>query len=85
MTQRAIKVVSQEPLLQAFPVENVQAPQFANFLRAIYLFQTNSANELSIDGLRQPEIPLRGRPPLLERASWRDLIQLAQPLTGIFL
>lgn len=43
MTQRTIEVISQEPLLQAFPVENVQAPQFANFLRAVYLFQTNSA------------------------------------------
>jgi hypothetical protein len=45
MTQRAIEVVPQEPLLQAFPVENVQAPQFANLLRAVYLLQTNGAEQ----------------------------------------
>lgn len=45
MTQRAIEVVSQKPLLQTFPVENVQAPQFTNFLCAIYLFQTHSAEQ----------------------------------------
>jgi hypothetical protein len=45
MTQRAIEVVPQEPLLQAFPMENVQAPQFANLLRAVYLLQTNSAEQ----------------------------------------
>lgn len=45
MTQRAIEVVPQKPLLQTFPVENVQAPQFANFLRAVYLFQTNGAEQ----------------------------------------
>lgn len=45
MTQRAIEVVTQEPLLQTFPVENVQAPQFANLLRAVYLLQTNRAKQ----------------------------------------
>lgn len=45
MTQWAIEVVPQEPLLQAFPVENVQAPQFANLLHAVYLLQTNGAEQ----------------------------------------
>lgn len=45
MTQRAIEMVSQEPLLQAFPVENVQASQFTDFLCAVYLLQTNGAEE----------------------------------------
>lgn len=47
MTQRAIKVVSQKPLLQAFSVEDMQAPQFAYLLRAVYLLQTNRAEHKS--------------------------------------
>lgn len=45
MTQRAIEMVTQEPLLQAFPVKNVQAPQVADLLRAVYLLQTNGAEQ----------------------------------------
>lgn len=45
MTQRAVKVVPQEPLFQTLPMEDVQASQFANFLRAAYLLQTNGATQ----------------------------------------
>jgi hypothetical protein len=43
VTERTIKVVSQEPLLQAFSVKDMQAPQFTYLLRAVYLLQTNCA------------------------------------------
>lgn len=45
MTQWAVEVVSQEPLLQTFSVEDMQAAQVADLFRAGYLLQTNSAKE----------------------------------------
>lgn len=48
MTERTIEVVAQKPLLQALAVEDMEAAQFADFLGAVYLVQT--------DGTRQRHI-----------------------------
>lgn len=42
MTKRTSEVIAQEPFLQTLPMKDVETCQLTNFLRSIYLFQTDS-------------------------------------------